>query len=472
MLVFALSCLGVTAAPPLSIDDVQEGKPCGDHWDGEWMKVSPNTMSGPGTSRVGQCVVGGTYVSAKVGPWSNYDLLEVLYRDPSTYVDGEEQTQQTKVYATGDWSRWQDSVANGSLDLSDLLDMSELYGRGSTKLSDDMLRVDRVRPAEGSHVVFVPAPQEDSVTLCDVWVCAIQRDFDGRGEPITSRGALISSGRNGQSERIGKSITEGGIPIMTGVGPGLDVVTPTCPDGKGVQGEYTSMDCRARCYGTIGCKDGDVEIAEVADCGIGPLGTYCKAKRCGACGCVDGEFVRSELLSVNYPSSPSDIISTGNSVESSADVVNRGSTKQSITMSFDFSSTVQTSMKLTNSSEVASKVSLKIPVPKIGLNLGVEAGDVAELTNGETTKSGSKMSFKYSYGVAVDPFTRLKATGTIFSKTVTIKVPVTYKIYDSCGGNYDVTDTAVMTSSGVISESSSEIRVRYDSEPTDNAPTQ
>ncbi|KAI8108846.1 hypothetical protein M9435_005263 [Picochlorum sp. BPE23] len=434
-------------------------------------------MSGPGTSRVGQCMVGGTYVSAKVGPWSSYDLLEVLYRDPSTYVDGEEQTQQTKVYATGDWSRWQDSVANGSLDLSDLLDMSELYGRGSTKLSDDMLRVDRIRPAEGSHVVFVPAPQEDSVTLCDVWVCAIQRDFDGRGEPITPRGALISAAR-GDFQRVERSAEgETGAPdntptVQEELPGGGTILKAVCPDGNRFISEYTSMDCRARCYGTIGCKDGDVELAEVADCGIGPLGTYCKAKRCGACGCVDGEFVRSELLSVNYPSSPSDIISTGNSVESSADVVNRGSTKQSITMSFDFSSTVQTSMKLTNSSEVASKVSLKIPVPKIGLNLGVEAGDIAELTNGETTKSGSKMSFKYSYGVAVDPFTRLKATGTIFSKTVTIKVPVTYRIYDSCGGNYDVTDTAVMTSSGVISESSSEIRVRYDSEPTDNAPTQ
>lgn len=452
---------------PNEINSIEEGVPCGDHWDGTWVKVPPSSVSGPSSYRVGECVVGKDYLTAKVGPLAGYQILEVLYSDPSSFLDDPDARfsgGEFSVYAGADWSQWEQLAADGKVSRSDMLDLSQLFGRQSSYLTDAVRRVRRFQAAEGNHVTFVPEKKgSGSITVCDLWICAVPHNFDRHtGEAISSQGAYLL-----QIDRVIKpsqrsSIAAGG--TCSGY-PGK-----ACPDGTGCTGVYTSIDCRSVCHQGSACKEGDVELGDKPDCGIGWFGAQCGAKLCGACGCVGGAFLKSELLSMDYPSSPSDITSTENSVDVSSEVSNRGATKQQYTVQFDFSSSVQTSMKLTNSSETSSKVSLKIPVPKIGVNLGVEKGDIQELTNGETTKSGSKMSVKYSYGVNVDPYTNLKATGSIFTKTVTIKIPVTYKIYDSCGGSYEVRDTAIMTSSGVISETSSMIKVRYEGQPTDNAP--
>ncbi|KAI8108845.1 hypothetical protein M9435_005262 [Picochlorum sp. BPE23] len=421
-------------------------------------------MSGPGTSRVGQCMVGGTYVSAKVGPWSSYDLLEVLYRDPSTYVDGEEQTQQTKVYATGDWSRWQDSVANGSLDLSDLLDMSELYGRGSTKLSDDMLRVDRIRPAEGSHVVFVPAPQEDSVTLCDVWVCAIQRDFDGRGEPITPRGVSILASKI--SGITGRSRTD----------LGDSCNDSQCGDGRICTGTYTPLDCGATCNVldfNVKCAPMDVEIGRKHDCGkdawykelVLGLAGYCDprgAPICAKCDECKRTFVGADVVGdPQLPQSAQKIATGGSTASSTTMVENCSPSEQTVSVTFAFDQTQSTTVDFTKKDSSSLKKGLDLKIPFIGAGLGVESTQKRTITDGETVEQSGTSSFSAKIDIKVPANTKQRVTGNIKTSTVQMKFPVRYILRYSCGETEEETDDITMTTNGVLAGTSSDVQVEY-----------
>ena len=185
----------------------------------------------------------------------------------------------------------------------------------------------------------------------------------------------------------------------------------------------------------------------------------------GSCTSCKPEFLRSETLSVNYPSAPSSITPTDNSVEAVVEVSNDGDTPQKPSVAFKFTTTVTTTMKLTNTSETSSKVSLGLSVPQIGANFKVDKGSTNQWVNGESNQQSTTVSVKYSLNANVEPHTLLRVTGQIHTKTVQIRVPVTYRVYETCGNSYDVQDTAVLTSSGVVTSTDSDLRVRYDSQP-------
>jgi len=156
---------------------------------------------------------------------------------------------------------------------------------------------------------------------------------------------------------------------------------------------------------------------------------------------------------------------TDDSVTGVTEVSNEGDTPQKPSVSFKFTTTVTTLMKLTNTSGDNSKVSLKIPIPKIGANFAIDSGATSELTNGESESTTTTVAVKYSLNANVEPHTLLKLKATMRTKTVVIRAPVTYRVYETCGNSYDVENTAILTASGVVTETDSEMDVRYDSSP-------
>jgi len=277
---------------------LKEGTLCGDYLDGTWMVVKPEALEGPDRvtqmgGRVTSKASGPKFLQARLGYWS-YQVLDVVMKNGST--------KGLEVYMDPNWVAALPFLKNGTLSVDNLTDMSSLYGQGADVTDAAYAyRVKRLKPASGTHIIFVRNSGKAPVWVEDVRVCARQIDFSSNGQPITPRGVdlLFSNHLGGYINP--STDTSGTIELKASkqvlnklranqAGQFSRLNTPTlragskcegydasCPDGKTCTGTYVARNCDSVCpkhdmmliYGGE-CAPGDIMVDLRNDCGTKP----------------------------------------------------------------------------------------------------------------------------------------------------------------------------------------------------------